>query len=433
MLLAASTQRTIGWVILAIVFIGAIAWIYFNIRASKAEVGSEIELAPNRNEPLSDETLEGKRLDLNLGAALAMLTIVAVALPVYWLGEPGRHEGRIDDTDRVFTNRGEEIYTEGAQCVNCHGTEGGGGAAPFTLTDDSGEFIAQVTWKAPALNSILSRHSEDEVFHVLDFGRNNIMPAWGAGGGGPLTTQQLEEGIFYLRSVQLTEDELRADVDGGLRTTIANDLGADSGDDSAVDDFLAEVDEVMETARDMAMEDDDVADEVESAGSEEEADEILRVAALELLSMPGEVPGQETYLKYGEYIFANEGTNGTYSCARCHTAGWSIDAASEFTAEENGIDGPLPGYEDGYVQGGGFFGPNLTNGSTLNQFPSASGHADFISNGQTIGQVYGVAGSGGNGQMPGFGERIDDDLGVTYPATLTQDQIDAIVAYERNL
>ena len=35
--------------------------------------------------------------------------------------------------------------------------------------------------------------------------------------------------------------------------------------------------------------------------------------------------------------------------------------------------------------------------------------------------------------MPGFASRTDDDLGVTYPSTLTQDQIDAIVAFERNL
>ena len=53
--------------------------------------------------------------------------------------------------------------------------------------------------------------------------------------------------------------------------------------------------------------------------------------------------------------------------------------------------------------------------------------------GQTIGQTYGRGGSGGNGQMPGFGPRTDDDLGAAYPATLTQDQIDAIVAFERNL
>ncbi len=44
--------------------------------------------------------------------------------------------------------------------------------------------------------------------------------------------------------------------------------------------------------------------------------------------------------------------------------------------------------------------------------------------------------------MPGFGPRVesdavgpgvDPDLETLYPATLTSDQIDAIVAFERNL
>ena len=81
MLLAASTQRTIGLVILAIVFLGGIVYIYFNIRSARDEVGSEIELASNRKPYLSDEDLEGKKLDLALGSSLVLLTIVAITLP----------------------------------------------------------------------------------------------------------------------------------------------------------------------------------------------------------------------------------------------------------------------------------------------------------------------------------------------------------------
>ena len=76
--------------------------------------------------------------------------------------------------------------------------------------------MAQVNWKAPALNTLMSRHTEDEVLHVLNYGRNGVMPAWGGGGGGPLTDQQLEEIIFYLRSVQISEDEIRSQVDSGV-------------------------------------------------------------------------------------------------------------------------------------------------------------------------------------------------------------------------
>ena len=60
---------------------------------------------------------------------------------------------------------------------------------------------------------------------------------------------------------------------------------------------------------------------------------------------------------------------------------------------------------------------------------------------------YGTAGQGG-GQMPGFSNRVDDDLleevfdadlgefvevEKNWPASLTEDQIRAIVAYERSM
>ena len=117
-------------------------------------------------------------------------------------------------------------------------------------------------------------------------------------------------------------------------------------------------------------------------------------------------------------------------CARCHTYGWSFDATTDGDDSIDGHAGPIVA---AYNNGGGFFGPNLTGGSTLDQFETAAQHSDFISAGQSIGQTYGRGGSGGNGQMPGFGPRTDDGLDVIYPATLTQDQIDAVVAFERNL
>ena len=419
MLLAASTQRTIGFVILAIVFVGYVVYLILNSRSARDEVGSEIELAPNRKPYLEDEELEGSKLDKSLLAGLAMLALIGVGLPLYWLGEPGRHQGLIKDTDRVFADRGGELYVEGSDCQQCHGAEGAGGSAPYTITDASGNFVATVAWSAPALNTVLSRYSEDEVRHVLNYGRNNVMPAWGAPGGGPLTPQQLEYLIYYLRRIQIPESELREIVDTGVREGIAEHLGVSAGD-GAVNEWLGAVDAAVEEARAMAL----AADE-----SLAEKDEAIRRAGLELLAA-GEAPGSELYRTYGEILFNNPAAGGTYSCARCHTYGWSFDATTD---GDDSIDGHAGPVLESYNTGGGFFGPNLTGGSTLDQFETAALHSDFISVGQTIGETYGRGGSGGNGQMPGFGSRTDDDLEVTYPDTLTQDQIDAIVAFERNL
>jgi hypothetical protein len=497
MLLAASTQRSVGLVILAIVFLGGLVFIYFNLRSAREEVGSEIELASNRKPYLSDEELEGKKLDLALGSSLVLLTIVAVTLPLYWLGEPGRHEGRDLDTWRIFTNRGEEIYIEGAQCVNCHGPEGAGGVVNTAITSESGDFVAQVNWKAPALDTLLSRHTEDEVIHVLNFGRNGVMPAWGAGGGGPLTDQQLEEVIFYLRSVQIGEEEIRDQVAGGVDDGARALISATSDESWAVElrDATEAKDETAMAVRLLAREDfdfecsdaiaecvadveagdrltaaqvaaqepladalaawyDDVAaarataeamalDDDPSLGDEGN-EEDLRFATLEILSTPDAFDGQEAYLQWGEILFANGAANGTYSCARCHTYGWSFDGADDLVLEDNGRDGPIPELADGYVQGGGYFGPNLGRESLLDVFESARGQATFIEQGQSIGQTYGRGGSGGNGQMPGFGPLTEANpvgpgmgpgtgIEFSYPGLLTEDQIDAIVAFERTL
>ena len=497
MLLAASTQRTVGLVILAIVFLGGLVFVYFNIRSARDEVGSEIELASNRKPYLSDEELEGKKLDLALGSSLVLLTIVAVTLPLYWLGEPGRHEGRDLDTWRIFTNRGEDIYIEGAQCVTCHGAEGTGGVVNTAITSESGEFVAQVNWKAPALNTLMSRHTEDEILHVLNFGRNGVMPAWGGGGGGPLTDQQLEEVIFYLRSVQISEEQIRSEVTSGVDAGAKELISATSDEAWAVelrdatdakaetemavrllgrDDFdfecspsiaecaadteagerLTAATEAAQAPLDAALADwyDDVARargtaeamalEAEPSLGDEGNEEALRFATLEILSTPDAFDGQAAYLQWGEILFANSAVNGTYSCARCHTYGWSFDGASDFVLEENGRDGPIPELADGYVQGGGFFGPSLGGDSLRDVFETARSQADFIERGQSIGQTYGRGGSGGNGQMPGFGPLTESNpvgpgmgpgsgIEFSYPGLLTEDQIDAIVAFERTL
>ena len=107
---------------------------------------------------------------------------------------------------------------------------------------------------------------------------------------------------------------------------------------------------------------DALAIEADPSLADEGNEDDLRAAALEILSTPDAFDGQEAYLPWGEILFANTAANGTYSCARCHTYGWSFDGASDYVLEENGRDGPIPELADGYVTAGGFFGPNLTGG-----------------------------------------------------------------------
>jgi mono/diheme cytochrome c family protein len=87
-------------------------------------------------------------------------------------------------------------------------------------------------------------------------------------------------------------------------------------------------------------------------------------------------------------------------CARCHTQGYSYGQPS--------------------VMGGGAYGPDLTGGATLRQFPTVDQQITWVSETVPIGKQYGQRGIS-SGRMPFFGDM------------LTEDQIRAIVSYERTL
>lgn len=406
---AATTQRAIGWVIFALAIAGFVIYILFNLRTGKREVSAEIELAANRKPYFEDEQLESSRLTHSLLFAFGMLVLIGVGLPFYWLAEPARQANADQGFDLRSASRGEELYV--AQCQACHGPGGSGGVREVTLTEPTGDFLATVSWKAPALTGVLSRFSEDEVLQVLNYGRNGVMPAFGAPGGGPLTTQQLDDIIFYLREVQLTEDELRESVESGLR----DGARALLLEEREFADRVAAIEDIPEDAPDVR------------AAAQEELDADLATAVDELLEDAADPNSPEYASVYGRLLFNNTAAQGAYSCARCHTQGWSYDAE-----DVNNLDGePLV---DEFLDGGGAFGPPLVEGATVRRFLTTDQHVTFITAGSQDGQPYlpGVP-SNGSGQMPGFGARTDDDLGVTWAAILTEEQIAAIVAYERSL
>jgi hypothetical protein len=147
----ASTFANIGYVIVVLAVIGFVAYLFLNARAARPETGSELELAPNRMVHHPDEVLEGPVLNRNLALGLGAVVIISVGLPLYWLGEPGRNEGNQATFDRVAADRGEEMFLPSADgglgCADCHGgMEATGGAAPYTLNDANGDFVASVDW-----------------------------------------------------------------------------------------------------------------------------------------------------------------------------------------------------------------------------------------------------------------------------------------------
>ena len=394
-LLLASTQRTVGWVLASIVLVGMGIYLLFNFRIGKREVGSEIELAPNRIRHADDDQLETRLLDRNLAWSLVTLTVVSLVLPLYWLMEPARQDNAAYGWVKRFERRGANSFEEA--CVSCHGPGGVGGVASYTITDADGGFVAQVEWKAPALTTVLSRFDESEVKNILDYGRPGTpMPAWGLPGGGPLTSQQIHQLIVYLRSIQLSPDEAAAEVQSGLRAgaraivTTADPTLAGDAVDAAIDAWLARAVD----------------------------------------------PASDDYLRYGELLFTNPAAQGANACARCHTPGFSYGASGPEATAQLMAEWPRlaeAGVLTGYRSGAGHVGPSLQGIET--HFPTVGGHEDFVRTGSEVGTGYGNARSG-TGAMPGFGGRTDDldVIGtVVRSRILTPEQIAAIVAYERSL
>jgi mono/diheme cytochrome c family protein len=369
--LAASTVKSIGAVIAVLTGIGFVWYVASNIRAGRAEVASEIELAPNRKPYFDDEGLEGPRLTRALSTGLVLLAVVAVGLPLYWLNEPSRQSGAVETFDQTFVDRGAKLFapTEegGYNCAGCHGAEGVGGVKDFTITDTNADFVATVTWQAPALNTVLLRFSQAEVTDILTYGRPGTpMPAWGAAGGGPLTEQQLKELVAYIGSIQLTSDEAKAQVETALRA----ELGL--ADDAEINYTDPAVGKAMFTL------------------------------------------GLDT------------GTaGGAYSCARCHTKGASIVAGSQQPATAD-----LSDYA-GFPDGAGAYGPSLRYPVVPRQFLSITDLVDFLHKGSLYGVLYGQRGQG-TGRMPGFGDNPNTE-DLDGDGMFTDEMIRAVACYEASL
>jgi cytochrome c peroxidase len=207
------------------------------------------------------------------------------------------------------------------------------------------------------------------------------MAAWGAPGGGPLTTQQIDNLIDYLWSVQLKPKQMRTQVDDFVRS---------------IDPGLA--DRMLE---------------VRTSNADVVPNGTVEAVNANRLSRADE-------LRLGEILFNNQSlAQGSYSCARCHVEGANYGKAWEpFQRLQYGAFGPsLIGVE---------------NQSTEQQ------HFNLVWNGMDEGKLY-FSRKQGNPQMPGFGvnrntgqaDKGIPDLGAE--GMLAPEQVWSIITYERNL
>jgi mono/diheme cytochrome c family protein len=418
----ALTFRTILVVINVVavaVIIGVIGYKVLSVRRQPKE-----QSAPNLTPFLDDDELEGRHLERVLRWALLFSTIVAVVLPLYWLLEPTRQTAEAEGFEERAVERGATLYANNQMeaydnaksllCANCHGVNGEGGSANYTITPDAqGNPDArpiQVTWRAPALNTVMYRYlectaadvaaqtrnctrPEEQVTDIITYGRPGTpMPAWGIAGGGPKNEQSVNDLVEYLKSIQLKPKGARAQI-----TKQVKDLKEQARTAVATaEQNLADAQDNLANA------------ETRAARAKYRIDvEGARLAIARSRAFQARIANASQ----GELLF-------DVNCSRCHTKGWSYNDPSSPL-----VPAPEP-------PGSGAFGPPLRDGSVLIQFPGEPvddaktpgfmSQYDWVSAGVEAKKGYGVRGIS-SGRMPHFSE------------VLTKAQINAIIRFERNL
>jgi len=393
------------------VIVGVIAWRVVSLKRNQ-------ETTPANQTPfLDDDGLEGRRLERALGWSLVFVLIIAVALPVYFLIEPTRQVQAEDGFLERSVEQGAELFAGQASpeynaevsllCANCHGVEGEGGTAPFVLQPELDKCLVeqnkgnadvpeclpkQVSWQAPPLNTVLLRFDRDQVTQILNYGRPGTpMPAWGViSGKGVLNEQSIDDLVNYLDSIQISSKEATA-----ISKEAVNEYRAGGAD--LVDQTQSALDAATEKLTEAQ------ADRTTTPAALEELQAAVDSATAQLeaaTAYADEVEG----LSEGAILFR-------LNCARCHTKGWSYYDPTNLAL-------PPPS-----EQGGGAYGPNLRDGSTLLQFPGKAGKQQqfsWVALGVPENQQYGIRGIS-SGRMPHFARELTDD------------QITKIVEYERNL
>jgi mono/diheme cytochrome c family protein len=217
------------------------------------------------------------------------------------------------------------------------------------------------------------------------------MPAWGVKSGkGVLNEQAVNDLVNYVESIQIEPErakEFSTEAIGEYR--------------GGAEDLVAQQEEALDKARaDLAeaqANPDTTADQLEQA-------ELDVTTAERQLAKAEEYRAEVTALSDGAILFR-------LNCARCHTKGWSYYDPTNLDLP------PLP------PQGSGAYGPSLIDGATLLQFPGEAGvdqQFDWVALGVPANNQYGVRGIS-SGRMPHFSKQLTDD------------QITAIVEYERSL
>ncbi len=144
-------------------------------------------------------------------AGLVLTVAILVSFQIYILREPQRIAAVTSQDKAIAINAGQELFKN--NCVTCHGANGEGDIGP-ALND----------------STFLKTTADDTIFSVISSGvPGTQMPAWNQSHGGPLTDENINHLVAYLRSWQATAPDRRnapLQGDAGNGTVIFNSVCA---------------------------------------------------------------------------------------------------------------------------------------------------------------------------------------------------------------
>lgn len=431
--------------------IGYLIWAVLSPKREPEET-----LPANLTEFFPDEELESRRLERVQGWALLFAAVVAVALPLYWLHEPARQSESTNYFDKNAVERGEILFSNATMpkyesavslgCATCHGPKGEGGPVPFQVEGKP------VVWHAPALNTELLRLNEDPlcpnvdlrptltcaVTEVITNGRPGTpMQPWGVEGGGPKNDQSIQDLVAYIRSIQLTPEQAKAQAVAalkGARTQAADNVKAAwdtlvadkktlAASRAAASKALAKPDATdaeLTTAckaiiKEITDDPSKTADRKPAVACETFTTDAETVTAdRAALAWTREWLRRRQNVQDGQLLFE-------LNCARCHTKGWSSFDPSVPPGEPGSVLSLGLSGGGGGLGGGTAF--NLRDNGEIRRFGTDedggfAAQVDFVSSGSLNHKEYGNGGIG-TGRMPGFSKM------------LSKEYIEQIVSYER--
>jgi mono/diheme cytochrome c family protein len=247
---SAPTSFGIGAIILTLTVAAVLAWMAYLFVNSRRRRSATREEAPYNLQPyMSDDELENRKTTRVLQGALLMAILLAILIPAYALGEPDRQADAAEFFVEEDLHFGERWYTQ-FTCIECHGPDGGGGAAAF-VEERSG---VDVAWNVPSLNDVLYRYSEDEVRFWIVYGRAGTpMPASGLEGGGAMTVQEVDQVIEYIRSFQIPQEEALAKSDPATASALARIANGDETVQTFIDREEAQRAEILAAPEKLAV------------------------------------------------------------------------------------------------------------------------------------------------------------------------------------